>query len=167
MEGYSTISVVSSIAHVITYPEGIKLSLENLNSVEKYNQGLVYGQAYGQSKLANILFANELAARLLDSKVLVNSIHPGGVYTKTLVSSWGLKSDFAHWLAKKCLFDRDTAALTQVFAAVSPEILSKRITGEYFVPLGVKGATSDFAKNKKLQRDLWTFTENTIKVKGF
>ena len=162
MEGYSTISVVSSVGHIVTYSEGIRLSLDDLNAVEKYN----VWQAYGQSKLANILFANELAARLFDSKVLVNSIHPGGVYTKSLARNLSLKSAFGHWLAKKCLFDGDTGALTQVFAAVSPEILSKRITAEYFVPL-LKGGTSDFVRNKKLQRDLWTFTEEIIKSKGF
>jgi len=38
-------------------------------------------QAYGQSKLANILFTHELARRLHDSGVTANCVHPGVVAT--------------------------------------------------------------------------------------
>jgi len=33
--------------------------------------------AYSHSKLANILFTNELARRLKDSNITANSLHPG------------------------------------------------------------------------------------------
>jgi len=36
----------------------------------------------GQSKLANVLFAQELSARVKDKNILVNSVHPGGVNTE-------------------------------------------------------------------------------------
>jgi WW domain-containing oxidoreductase len=64
---------VSSIAHKFSYPEGIRFS--QLQSISEYNS--VY--AYGQSKLANILFSNELAARTNGTGVTSNSLHPGSI----------------------------------------------------------------------------------------
>ncbi|KAJ0715828.1 putative very-long-chain 3-oxoacyl-CoA reductase [Helianthus annuus] len=49
---------VSSEAHRITYPEGI--CFEKINDETKYSKY----QAYGQSKLANNLHANELTRQL-------------------------------------------------------------------------------------------------------
>ena len=72
--GVSTIVSVSSALHWETYPEGIRgVSIEALNDPEGYNKDL----SYGQSKLANILFAQELAERVKKDNVLVNAIHPG------------------------------------------------------------------------------------------
>jgi NAD(P)-dependent dehydrogenase (short-subunit alcohol dehydrogenase family) len=43
--------------------------------------GYAIMKAYGRSKLANVLFAAELARRLAGSGVTSNSLHPGGVAT--------------------------------------------------------------------------------------
>ena len=71
--GVATIVSVSSGAHFSTYPEGILGSIEEMNNEERYDDT----HAYGQSKLANVLFAQELAARVKSDNVLVNVIHPG------------------------------------------------------------------------------------------
>ncbi|KAM0039036.1 putative very-long-chain 3-oxoacyl-CoA reductase [Helianthus debilis subsp. tardiflorus] len=49
---------VSSRRHQLSYPEGIRF--DQINSQSEYNAL----SAYGQSKLANVLHANELARRL-------------------------------------------------------------------------------------------------------
>lgn len=36
-------------------------------------------KAYSHSKLANILFTNELARRLQDTNITANSLHPGKI----------------------------------------------------------------------------------------
>jgi len=74
----TTVVSVSSAAHYRSYPEGIKLSLKELNDESSYSSVL----AYGQSKLANVLFAQELAERVKSKNILVNSIHPGAVTTE-------------------------------------------------------------------------------------
>ena len=71
--GVATIVSVSSAAHYSTYPEGILGSIEEMNNEERYDDM----NAYGQSKLANVLFTQELAARVKGDNVLVNVIHPG------------------------------------------------------------------------------------------
>jgi NAD(P)-dependent dehydrogenase (short-subunit alcohol dehydrogenase family) len=64
----SRIIVVSSILHRIG-----RIKKDDLNSEKSYFKWLVYGQ----SKLANILFTNELSRRLEGTKVTANSLHPG------------------------------------------------------------------------------------------
>ncbi len=56
---------------------GASLSLERTRSVERYS-GL---RAYSRSKLANVLFASELARRLeaADREIVSNSVHPGAI----------------------------------------------------------------------------------------
>ncbi|XP_034929599.1 short-chain dehydrogenase TIC 32, chloroplastic-like isoform X3 [Populus alba] len=68
---------VSSRRHKFSYPEGIRFA--KLNDPSGYNSL----SAYGQSKLANILHANELARQLKEDRVEVtaNSVHPGLIAT--------------------------------------------------------------------------------------
>jgi NAD(P)-dependent dehydrogenase (short-subunit alcohol dehydrogenase family) len=44
-------------------------------------KNLSIGQAYSKSKLMNVLFTRELAQRLQEAKISVNSCHPG-TYSK-------------------------------------------------------------------------------------
>ncbi|KAK4571556.1 hypothetical protein RGQ29_030114 [Quercus rubra] len=68
---------VSSRRHQFSYREGIRF--DKINYPSGYN-GL---SAYGQSKLANILHANELSRRLKENgaEITANSVHPGAVAT--------------------------------------------------------------------------------------
>jgi len=45
------------------------------------------GKAYAQSKLANILFTNELAKRYEKDGITSYSLHPGAIYTE-LTRAW-------------------------------------------------------------------------------
>ena len=74
------IAVVSSIAH--------KLGKMNFDDL-MLERGYTPSKAYGQSKLANLLFAQELARRLerADSPVMATACHPG--YSATNLQSTG------------------------------------------------------------------------------
>lgn len=67
------IITVSSLAH--------KFGEINRDDLQLENSYTRWG-AYGQSKLANILFTRELAKRLEGTKVTANSLHPGAVSNK-------------------------------------------------------------------------------------
>ncbi|XP_062199342.1 short-chain dehydrogenase TIC 32, chloroplastic-like isoform X2 [Phragmites australis] len=71
---------VSSEGHRYAYREGIRF--------EKINDEPVYNSigAYGQSKLATILHANELARRFKEEgiNITANSLHPGSIITNLL-----------------------------------------------------------------------------------
>jgi NAD(P)-dependent dehydrogenase (short-subunit alcohol dehydrogenase family) len=45
---------------------------------------LPYSTAYGQSKLANIIFSNELARRFNGTGVTSNAVHPGSIKTELM-----------------------------------------------------------------------------------
>jgi NAD(P)-dependent dehydrogenase (short-subunit alcohol dehydrogenase family) len=91
---------------------------------------IMYRQAYGQSKLANILFTNELARRLQEQHSLVtaNVLHPGFIATdlmrhldKTYATFGAVGTLVGNWVEKWFLtaaMSADDGALTQVELAV-------------------------------------------------
>merc|ERR1711924_322701 len=120
---------VSSAAHFSSYTEGILPSIESMNDESKYQRE----KAYGQSKLANVLFAQELSQRVSSKGILVNSIHPGGVDTelgrhiqdvlKRFSTSLALK--LKDWIGGASWHPRD-AALTQIYASVGPSLKAQK-----------------------------------------
>merc|ERR1740123_981265 len=120
-KGVATVVSVSSVAHFDSYPEGILPSIERMNNETSYSRH----KAYGQSKLANVLFAQELASRVKDDNILVNSIHPGGVDTELGRHVADVINQFSTTAATKFkeiassgLWHPKDAALTQIYASV-------------------------------------------------
>src|SRR5690606_8303481 len=68
----SRVVVVSSDAH-----RGVTLDFDDLEG-RRGHRGL---RAYSRSKLANLLFTDELARRLEGTGVMANALHPGFVAT--------------------------------------------------------------------------------------
>ena len=89
-------SAPSRIVHVSSAANrGGDLDFDNLQ-YERGGYSLL--KAYNRSKLANVIFSNELARRLVGTGVTSNSLHPGTVatdiwshtswYTRPLVAAW-------------------------------------------------------------------------------
>ena len=104
---------------------GATLDLSDLQS----EQGSGAMQAYGRSKLCNILFTRELARRLHGSGITANCLHPGFVATRFGDQSGGLISHMI-WLAKFLAISPAEGARTIVHLASSPEVAG--ISGKYF-----------------------------------
>lgn len=85
-------------------------------------------KAYCQSKLANILFTNELANRLTGSAVTVNAVHPGAVRSEFGSGAGWIGATFKAF----GIFMRSSekGAETTLWLATSPEVNS--LTGRYF-----------------------------------
>ena len=78
----SRIVVVASLGHIAGY-----LDFEDMMWKKRYNSQL----AYCRSKLANIMFARELAKRVAGTGITVCSLHPGTVHTELtryFISGW-------------------------------------------------------------------------------
>jgi NAD(P)-dependent dehydrogenase (short-subunit alcohol dehydrogenase family) len=104
---------------------GATLDLDDLQSARGYGAM----QAYGRSKLCNILFTRELARRLHGTGVTANSLHPGFVATRFGDGSGGLISGVFR-LAKFFAISPAEGAKTIVQLASSPEV--DGVSGKYF-----------------------------------
>ncbi|MFZ9889308.1 MAG: SDR family oxidoreductase [Myxococcota bacterium] len=78
-------------------------------------------RAYAQSKLANVLFTQELARRLTGTPVTVTSLHPGVIQTKLLREGFGAMQGGS----------LDEGAATSVKLALDP--LPPTANGGYFI----------------------------------
>ena len=57
--------------------------------------------------------------------------------------------------------------LTQLFVSTSNDIESKNYKGEYFEPFATLSKVSKIAANEDLANELWSWTEEFVKGKGF
>ncbi len=138
---------VSSMMHA-----GGKIDFASFRGPAKYNAYT----AYRQSKLANILFANELARRLAGRGVTSNSLHPGGVATEITRDASLVIRVFARLL----FTTPEKGARTSIHLACSPEV--EGVTGEYFVSCK-QAKTDPLAQEEALARALW---EESAKLVG-
>ncbi len=76
-------------------------------------------QAYGRSKLCNLLFTRELASRLAGSGVAAVSLHPGIVATG--IGQRGGLAEIAWRLMKPLMKSPEKGAATSVFLATVPD----------------------------------------------
>ena len=112
-------------------------------------------RAYGQSKLANILFTRSLAQRLKDKQVAVNALHPGVIRTRiTRRANWLLQAGFLS-MGKSV----QKGAETIIFLATSPD--ATELSGEYLVKKRVAPSSST-SQNMELAEELWNFSEELI-----
>lgn len=86
-------------------------------------------RAYSQSKLANILFAREMARRLEGTGVTVNALHPGFVATSFMQGN-GRLGALLRLSASLFATDSEQGAKTSIYLASSPEV--EGISGRYF-----------------------------------
>lgn len=123
---------------------------------------MLSAQRYGQSKLANALWAHELAAR--HPSLTVAAVHPGVVGTNLLWSPErrsGAVERALLALSRPAFFAAvEDGVRNQMWAAVSHDVVS----GEYYVPVGAMRRGSRTYKNgEELGRRLWEWTENELK----
>jgi NAD(P)-dependent dehydrogenase (short-subunit alcohol dehydrogenase family) len=116
-------------------------------------------RAYGRSKLCNILFTRELAARCAGSGAVAMALHPGVVATR--IGEHGGLAEIAWRLAKPFMKSPERGAATSVFLATVPD--PAPFAGGYVI--GKELAQPDPAAfDRDLARRLWD--ESTRLVAG-
>lgn len=163
----STIVSLSSSAHAMAQLP-FYMTAQDLNSEETYDPV----QHYGQSKLGNILFAQELQDRLdeQNAKVYVNSVHPGAVMTDlqrhVIPDDYGFLNQIAQAVMGQLFWEPEVASLTQIFASVSPKIVSENIKRTFFCPIARDNleGTIDLVRDSKLQKQLWIQLESYVSL---
>ncbi len=132
-----------------------KFRIDQLVRPEKFSSWVTYGN----SKLANILFSNELARRLQPLGITSNALHPGGVATSFGSDSSGL-SKIMMWLARPFFKSPEEGAQTSIYLATSPDVLT--VTGKYFSDMKQKSPHKD-AQSQFLATKLWELSETLVK----
>jgi NAD(P)-dependent dehydrogenase (short-subunit alcohol dehydrogenase family) len=145
--------IVSSNAHRRAPPAGIEF--DNLHGERGYDPWT----AYGQSKLANLLFTKELAKRLSGTRKTANAVHPGVIRTNLTRNmhgpfTWALAA--AEPLVLKTIPE---GAATQCYVAVHPDAAG--ITGEYFSHCNIQRPTA-LARDAALAARLWQESERIV-----
>ena len=138
----SRIINVSSVGHYSGH-----MNFDDLNLEKKYGGW----KAYGQSKLALVLFTHELAKKLTGTGVTVNSVHPGTVATNIWSRPFG-PAGFIMALPKLFMTSPEKGAETIVYLASSPD--AANVNGEYWEKLNVK-KSSDESYDEEVAQRLW------------
>jgi NAD(P)-dependent dehydrogenase (short-subunit alcohol dehydrogenase family) len=136
------------------------LDYDDLQS-ERHYAGM---RAYARSKLANILFSNELARRLSGTGVTSNSLHPG-----TVATGFARDGDASGLLAfgvkviKPVILTPEKGARTSVYLASSPGVATE--TGRYFIKCHPR-EPSRAARDEAAAERLWSVSEALVGPAG-
>ncbi len=144
------IVLVSSAAHARAPKEGIQF--ENLTGEKGYSAL----RAYGQSKLANALFAAELARRLEGTSVTANSVHPGVVMTNIARNlNPVLRSGF-DMFGPRFAKSVQQGAATQCYVMSHPKM--RGVSGFYLADCNNK-KPNKLVRDEALAKRLWDVSE--------
>lgn len=117
-----------------------------------YERGYSIMRAYTRSKLANVLFAAELARRLAGTGVTSNSLHPGSVATNIWSGAPLWAKPLIQILFRPFFLTVEEGAATIVQLAAAPEFAG--VTGKYFEK-GAAVPPAPLAQDEALARRLW------------
>jgi|SRR5436305_370529 len=109
-------------------------------------------KAYTRSKLANVLFAAELARRLEGTGVTSNSLHPGSVATNIWSGAPTWTKPLIQILYRPFFISAEEGGATIVQLAADPAL--EGITGKYFEK-GVAVPPAPLAQDQALAKRLW------------
>lgn len=117
---------------------------------------------YSQSKLANIIYAAELARR--HPELTSISVHPGVVATD-LVSTLGLRDKLMVYGGNGWKLNTEyEGTLNQLWAATAAD-KAKLINGAFYMPVGIlaQDKLDKAAMSKELAGELWEWTDNALR----
>ncbi|KAF1811313.1 NAD(P)-binding protein [Eremomyces bilateralis CBS 781.70] len=137
------------------------IEFDNLRTLQKRISGSWI--RYGQSKLANILYADEIARRY--PQILSVAIHPGVVKTNLVNDLPLAHRAFVHVMTYFVQLELHEGVYNQLWASAADK--GKMTSGEMYVPFGVssKEKVGDkLANDKELAKKLWDWTEKELEV---
>ena len=159
----SRVVVVASIAHNIK----AKIDFDDLQwETRSYDRVA----SYGQSKLANLMFAYDLQRRLApaNAKTIAVAAHPGVAATELMRHMPGSDLPGVNWISSKVLNSAEMGALPTLRAATDASVKG----GQYYGPDGFRELrghpklvdSSTESKDVAVQERLWTVSEELTGV---
>ena len=145
--------MLSSSAHTMAPKGGIEF--DNLDGSKGYRPWA----AYGQSKIANLLFAKSLAARFAGTGRSAFAVHPGVIRTNLARSMNPVAQVGMTVLGPLLMKTIAQGAATEVFCAVHPAAVA--LSGNYFADVNLAECRAE-ANDPALARKLWDVSEKII-----
>lgn len=117
---------------------------------------------YGQSKLANIVYAAELARRY--PSLTCMSVHPGVIATEFVTNMDAFNKAFVLLTTVGRRVTPEEGVKNQLYVAAGAK-KERLLNGGFYLPVGVlaNDKLDKVAKSEKLATDLWEWTEKTLK----
>ncbi len=145
--------MLSSEAHKMAPKGGIRF--DDLS----FEKGYTGWGAYGQSKLANLLFARSLARKFAGTKQTANAVHPGVIATN-LTRHMNVFARVGFPIAGAiALKSVPEGAATQCYVASHPSLAT--VSGEYLLDSNVGKSTRD-GLDVAMGDRLWKVTEELV-----
>ena len=159
----SRVVVVASIAHKIK-------AMIDFDDLQWEKRSYDRVASYGQSKLANLMFAYDLQRRLAaaKAKTIAVAAHPGVAATELSRHIPGYQLPGVAWLFGRLLNTSAVGALATLRAATDPSVQG----GQYWGPDGFRemrgypelAASSTQSRDAAIQQRLWTVSEELTGV---
>ncbi|KAL1671269.1 hypothetical protein EV122DRAFT_226867 [Schizophyllum commune] len=111
---------------------------------------------YGQSKLGNVLFSNELARRYGDQGIISTSLNPGNLSSNLYRHLSPVVVKLMNWTV---LYPNSMGALTQLYAGT---LGGKELNGKYLIPWARVGKPSRAGSDEALAKALWEWCEEQV-----
>jgi WW domain-containing oxidoreductase len=145
--------MLSSSAHQMAPVGGI--DFDNLDGKKGYKPWAFYGQ----SKMANLLFAKELAQRFQRGGQTAYGVHPGVIVTNLSRSMASMTRTIFNTLGPLFTKTIPQGAATEVFCAANPKAV--RFSGEYLADCNVAKPRAE-ANDPALAKKLWDLSESIV-----
>jgi len=120
-------------------------------------------EAYGRSKLANILFTYELDRRLQGRGVTANALNPGLVMTNIWRNVGPVIGPIISWLVSKNAQTPEEGAQGLIYLASSPEVEGQ--SGKYFRKT-VEMKSDPVTYDEQIAKQLWEVSEAMTGLKA-
>ncbi len=114
---------------------------------------------YGHSKLANILFSNELAHRWKDLGITSNALNPGNVRSRITRNNVLLNALHRSPLARMVIMSEADGARTSLHVATAPEL--EGVSGRYFDKVR-EAKPSKPSQDREAARRLWELSGELV-----
>ena len=155
LEASGRVVTVASVAH--RRAELRRAPLADVLDGSAWRRGMV---AYGDSKLANVLFAFELDRRLKDDGVRADAVHPGVLATRIWENATGVRGLLAR-VARLFMGGAEEGGEAVARLLLDPALASGG--GRYFEGIEEAEPSGD-ARNPELAEGLWDATVEALGV---
>jgi NAD(P)-dependent dehydrogenase (short-subunit alcohol dehydrogenase family) len=114
---------------------------------------------YAHSKLANVLFSNELARRWKELGITSNALNPGNVRSRITRNNWFLNALHRSPVARMVIMSEAAGARTSLHVATSPDL--EGVTGRYFDKMR-EARASKVSADEEAARRLWEVSQRLV-----